>query len=368
MTIQKIPQILAVGPLPPPLNGTSVSFEIFCHETNRHPHQLRLEVVNSAPKKLGQTPLLTAAHFTSARRIFWQFSQKIKQADQTIIFGSNQFLSSMAPICLSMAKLAGKPCYLRAFGGSLDSYYRNLSPGWRLLFHLALRHADGLIVQTQLLYDQFTQLLGDKVYYVPGYRTMPESTNDNSRGEANFAGNLRLVFLGHVREEKGVFCLLECLRFLGTNGSTSIQCDIFGPIYDSIADRFQQELAQTINAEYKGVLSPDQVVPTLRHYDVLVFPSYYQGEGHPGVVIEAMMAGIPVITTAFRSIPEVVQDRVNGLLVRPQDPHSLIEAIRLLDYDRQLVADMANRNWEMRSKHNAVRVAPQILQPLGIQL
>jgi glycosyltransferase involved in cell wall biosynthesis len=62
-------------------------------------------------------------------------------------------------------------------------------------------------------------------------------------------------------------------------------------------------------------LEPAEVVPTLRNYDALIFPSYYQGEGHPGVLVEAMMAGLPIITTQFRSIPELVQDGVNGLLM-----------------------------------------------------
>ncbi len=363
----KVPQILVVGPLPPPLAGTSVSFQIFCDVVKHRSDKLHIEIINSAPKQLkGQTPLFTITHFTTAWRIFWQFCRRIKHADRVIIFGSNQFLRSMASICLCVAKIAGKPCYLRSFGGSLDHYYSNLKPMWRWPYSLALRHADGLIVQTDLLYNHFSQLIGDKVHVIPGYRYMPASSNGYPNSTRKFAGKLRLVFLGHVREEKGILTLLESLRNLCANGNESIQCDIFGPIYPSISARFKHELAQTKNAMYRGILNQDQVVSTLGQYDALVFPSYYQGEGHPGVLIEAMAAGIPVITTEFRSIPEVVQDRVNGLLVPPQDPQTLAEAIRLLDGDRQLAASMAKRNWEMGARYEAAQVAPLILQPLGI--
>jgi len=119
---------------------------------------------------------------------------------------------------------------------------------------------------------------------------------------------------------------------------------------------------------YKGVLSPEEVISTLRHYDALVFPSYYLGEGHPGVLIEAMMAGIPVITTAFRSIPELVEDRVNGLLVTPQDSKILSRAIKTILNDRQLLMRMASKNGERRRRYDARQVVPLILQPLSVKL
>lgn len=365
----KIPHILVVGPLPPPLAGTSVSFKLFCSEIEHHPAKLHAEIINSAPKQLnGQTALFTAANFTTAMRIFWQFCRRIKYADQVLIFGSNQFLLSMGSICLWIAKILGKPCYIRVFGGSLDLYCSSLHLILRRFFLQTLHRADGLIVQTKLLCSHFTYLVGGAVHMVPGYRALPESGNGCPNFDSKFEGRLRLVFLGHVREEKGIFTLLESLRNLSSQGNKSVECDIFGPIYPSISARFKRELVATNNATYNGVLSQDQIVRTLSQYHALVFPTHYQGEGHPGVVIEAIMAGIAVVTTAFRSLPEVVQDRVNGLLVPPQDPQSLMDAIGLIDNDRQLLVDMAKQSWKMRTRYSVAELVPLILRPMGIDV
>jgi glycosyltransferase involved in cell wall biosynthesis len=84
--------------------------------------------------------------------------------------------------------------------------------------------------------------------------------------------------------------------------------------------------------------------------------------------MEAMMAGIAVITTSHRSIPELVQDRVNGLLVPPLDSKELAQATHLLDSDRKMLADLAKQNWEMRKNYAASNVIPDILQLMDIQI
>ncbi len=361
------PRLLAVGPLPPPPDGPSVCFQVFCNESNQRADFGDIQIIDSSPRRLKdeQTRKISAANFAQAVRILWPFCRQVISVDQVLIFGSNGFLLSMASLLLGIAKLTRKPCYLRAFGGSLDRYYSNLRPLFRRLLGLTLRHADGLIVETELLYDFFVALIGDKVHLVPGYRSLPALDNPAPSSLRGSTEELRLVYLGHVREEKGVLVLLESLRTLDSS-TRETHCDIFGPVYDSFTERFEQELTRTHNATYKGILNPADVIPTLRNYDALVFPSYYEGEGHPGVVIEAMIAGIPVITTAFRSIPELIDDRVNGLLVAPQDAKSLGKAIRTILDDRRLTAEMGRSNWERRTRYDARQAVPLILQPLGV--
>lgn len=365
MNRQPVPRLLAIGPLPPPIAGTSVSFQVFCNLVNNHPDRLKLDIINSAPKHLGQYPLFTRSHFETAHRIVRQFIEKVRQIDQVLIFGQDQFFLSMASVCLRIAKAAGKPCYLRSIGGSLDNYYMGLRPLFRRLFRSTLNQVDGLIIETELNHQYFAQMLGDKVYYVPAYRPLSENEQAAPAPVDQRSGPLRAAYVGHIREEKGIFVLLESLRTL--NG-TSVTCDFYGPIYGAASQRFQQELAQTPNAAYRGVLNPDQVVSTLRQYDVMVFPTHYPGEGHPGVVVEAMIAGIPVITTRFRSIPELIKHEVNGLLIEPRNGQQLRQAIQTLQQNRPLLASLGQKNWAARTQFSATAQVPRILQPLGIQL
>jgi glycosyltransferase involved in cell wall biosynthesis len=366
MNESMMPRILAVGSLPPPLGGTSVSFQVLCDEVRRHADKLQLDVIDAAPRHIKEDArLLTLTNFVKAGQILWHFLRRVKVADRVLIVGSYQFLFTIGSMCLFVAKIAGKPCYFRSFG-FLDCYYDNLSPLLRRLFRYTVGHLDGLFVETQLVQAHLANVLGDKVHWVPGYRHMPDSTTNLANTGDSSEEKLRLVFLSQVREEKGIFVLLESLRTPRIRGNESIHCDIYGPVFPSIRDHFEAELSCTATATYKGLVKPEDVVATLRQYDALVFPTFWPGEGHPGVVMEAMIAGIAVITTKHRSVPELVQDRVNGLLTQPKDVQSLTEAICTLNSDRQLLSDLARRNWEMRTRHAASTIVPFVLQLMGL--
>jgi glycosyltransferase involved in cell wall biosynthesis len=64
-------------------------------------------------------------------------------------------------------------------------------------------------------------------------------------------------------------------------------------------------------------------------------------DGIPNVLVEAMAAGAPVVATGVSGIPELVQDEVNGLLVDPDDPAALADALIRLHEDRELAARIA---------------------------
>jgi glycosyltransferase involved in cell wall biosynthesis len=59
-------------------------------------------------------------------------------------------------------------------------------------------------------------------------------------------------------------------------------------------------------------------------------------------MVEAMAAGLPVVSTAVSGIPELVHDGINGLLVRPDDPEALADAMWRLAKDPRLTERLAD--------------------------
>ena len=111
-----------------------------------------------------------------------------------------------------------------------------------------------------------------------------------------------------------------------------------------IRDEFERSIGELNNTKYAGILDWRKVIETLSLQDTLVLPTFYHSEGHPGVLIEAMMAGIAIISTNFRSIPEIVAHEQNGLLVSPSSVPELTKAIERLAYDRDLLLQLARNN------------------------
>lgn len=359
---------MAVGPKPPPLNGTSVSFQNFCDEVARYSDQIQLTIIDTAPPQLKEkSKLFTFGNLSKVLEVLGSFLSNIGRTDRVIIVGSHQFLLTAGALCLFIARLFGKPCFYRTFG-YMDRYYESLSPVMQWFFRFVMGRLDNLIVETELSYNNLKPVLGNKVSWIGGFRPMLEETSEAAPLKSTERSKLRLASLGQVREDKGIFVLLESLRDPRILAKSNVQCDIYGPLFQSISERFEEELSRTPNAHYCGIVNAEEAVATLANYDALIFPTFYKGEGHPGVIMEAMMAGIPVITTSFRSIPELIHNGENGLLVPAHDAKRLADAIEMVDLDRPLLKAMGQRNWEKRTTYDVREVVPLILQKIGISV
>ncbi|MEO0851600.1 MAG: glycosyltransferase family 4 protein, partial [Pseudomonadota bacterium] len=77
---------------------------------------------------------------------------------------------------------------------------------------------------------------------------------------------------------------------------------------------------------FTGALNQEEVAQTLAGADVFVLPSF--AEGVPVVLMEALVAGLPVIATRVAGVQELVEDGVSGFVVPPGDVEALTQAIK----------------------------------------
>jgi glycosyltransferase involved in cell wall biosynthesis len=107
----------------------------------------------------------------------------------------------------------------------------------------------------------------------------------------------------------------------------------------------------------------------LAEHDALVFPSTYEGEGLPGIVVEALQAGLPVIATRWRALPELVSNEQSGLLVPPRSPIALAAAMARLTLDDALFAELrvgaAERGRELDASNWQRRLEGWLLNVCG---
>jgi glycosyltransferase involved in cell wall biosynthesis len=150
---------------------------------------------------------------------------------------------------------------------------------------------------------------------------------------AEFRGDGPLFgFMARLQEQKGLPLLLGALRTLRDRG-TLPRFAIVGSGPDEAW--FRDQLA----AEGFGdrvLLTPFEppVWPKLAAFDVYVLSSYW--EALPIGILEAMSAGLPVVATAVNGVPEAVADGESGLLVSPDDPAGLADAVERLAADAEL--------------------------------
>ncbi|MFM2042065.1 MAG: hypothetical protein RLY86_641 [Pseudomonadota bacterium] len=158
----------------------------------------------------------------------------------------------------------------------------------------------------------------------------------------------RVLFLSNMIVEKGPLVLVEALAGLKRQGF-DFRADFVGAWQsDDVRRRFDDAVQAGGLRDHVVVHGPLYGADKgrlLRSADIMAFPTFYGPECFPGVLLEAMAHGLPVVTTMEGGIPEIVEDGVTGFLVPQRDPDSLKERLAdlLRDPDRGIRMGQAGR-------------------------
>lgn len=140
---------------------------------------------------------------------------------------------------------------------------------------------------------------------------------------------VRVLYVAHCTQEKGFFDAMQAVvlanRVLAERRSPLRMKLVAAGTFASPQDKtaFEQRMrdAETGAAvEYIGFVSGPEKDRVFREADLFCFPTYYLGENQPVNLIEAMAFGLPVVTTRWRSLPEMLPSDYPGVVpVRAPD-------------------------------------------------
>jgi len=170
------------------------------------------------------------------------------------------------------------------------------------------------------------------------------------------SGPLRLAYVGRLAAEKGLFEALDALALLASEGrEVSLTIAGQGPDESRLIAK-AKEMNLSDRVRFAGPVYDEAKEEVLRAAQVFTLPTY--AEGLPYALLEAMAAGAVPVATPVGAIPDVLEDGVHGLLVSAKDSAALAAAIRRLDDDRQLLAEMAVAGRaRILERYTATRVA-----------
>jgi len=148
---------------------------------------------------------------------------------------------------------------------------------------------------------------------------------------------LRVVFIANMTRSKGYQDLALALAQLPDLNGLELEADFVGA-WPSDGERQAFDLLLRDNGleasvrVHGAVDDRGWIRSLLAEADVLALPTYYPVEAQPRTIIEALNAGTPIVATRHASIPEYVDDGVNGYLVAAHSPAEIAAAIgRLAD-------------------------------------
>lgn len=253
-----------------------------------------------------------------------QFKRHIN--DNTIIslHASNFRAFSYTLILDLFARRNNSKLFIRLFGGNYHEYIEN-KPRVVQKYMISCYKRNTLMLETKGMIREFEERFDlDNIIWFPNSR--PRVAVEHSRGHhiKNKKG-LKLIYAGHIKKQKGIDHIISIAQYAQVAG-LDIEIHLFGEIVES---EFEEQIKQFDQKYliYHGIAEPDEIYEQMQKSDLLLFPSV-EGEGYPGVLIEAINLNLPAAATRLKYNSELIEDGVDGILYDENRPEQIVEIVK----------------------------------------
>lgn len=282
----------------------------------------------------GKGKLTALLNFTGILRAF---KKRVRRGDLDLVH-INSALERTAImrdiLFVRMTKNQGIPVILHLHGGKFLTY--SPDPVTERLIRYILHHADQIIVLGQSEKDQLSARYGLKNIHI--LRNALDLSSVPAGSPKLKRSPLRLTYLGRIDHYKGLEDILTALKGMQSKG-VPFEYHLYGngPFTDEYRTACRDALAE--NFRFGGVVLGEDKWKALDESDIFLLPSLY--EGLPMSLLEAMAVGCLCITTPVGSIPEVITDQENGILVDKENPSLLQKTLEQVVEAPERYAKMA---------------------------
>ncbi len=177
-----------------------------------------------------------------------------------------------------------------------------------------------------------------------------------------------IISVGRLIEKKGFHDLIEACRLLEERG-LAFRAEIIGegPLEFVLREQIASAgLTKTV--VLTGPLPQGEVSSRLARSALFALPCVAETGGGmdnlPTVLMEAMAAGLPVVSTNVAGVPEMVEEGVTGLLVPEHQPSALADAVARLLHDRPLAVSLGEAGWRRAANFFAIEQSSAALRVL----
>jgi phosphatidyl-myo-inositol dimannoside synthase len=193
-----------------------------------------------------------------------------------------------------------------------------------------------------------------------------------TRSDTCTGRRVRLLTVSRIDPRKGLRTLPTAVAALVAGGQ-DVTIDIVGPTIGQIGDEERaaivasaRQLGVADRVRLTGAIPLDRLMQSYRDYDVFVLPTR-PGEGIPRVLMEAMAAGLPVITTDVSGIGSLVEHERNGILIE-SNPDAVAAAVSRVIHDSGLRQRLIAGGYHTARHHTLEHQAEQMMRVVEREL
>jgi glycosyltransferase involved in cell wall biosynthesis len=320
--------IAFLAPTPPPVMGPSIATRIVLD--GPLPADLRIHHIDTADRRaLDTLGRIDAANVwnairTSARLLWTLLVRRPRLVYVPISQTPLGYARDSLYLVLAWLFRARVAIHLR--GGDFRVFYDGCGRALRAWIRFSLRRVDAVIVLGDCLRPLFTPFVpAGRIHVVPNGEDFPEL--EGCRRDYADRG-MHVVYLGTLMSVKGVDDLLRAAPLVlarHPGARFTLAGEWCGDGFRAWAEAFVRERGIGDRVRFAGPVDRAGKVALLRDADLFVLPS--TREGHPWAIVEALAAGLPIVSCDTGCVRESVLDGRNGRLVAMRAPEELARAI-----------------------------------------
>ncbi len=321
-------KLLIIGQTPPPYGGQSINIAEMIRVLEKHQFDFRLIRMNFSDE-------MSDIGSASTKKLFRLFLILFKLLKSLLLYrpdyvyyppaGPDKVPMIRDMMLLFPVRLFRFKTIFHYHAGGIASLYNFLSPLMRYFFRFCYYGADCSICLSQLGATDPEQLLSKKTVYIPSGVADHGCPLPGKRMQPTFT----VLFAGVCKESKGILDFIAVLKLCRKQNPYITGC-VMGKIF---AEKEQKAILQAVTEgilRFEGVQTGEEKTHTFRQADVFLFPSFFEAENFPTVILEAFSFGLPVVATTWRGIPDQVIPGQNGFLHPVHDIEGMAASILLL--------------------------------------
>jgi glycosyltransferase involved in cell wall biosynthesis len=376
MSRSKKPTSLFIGPLPPPVHGVSVLQKSLIESDLKEKYDLRvLDTADRSTKACNTIGKFTLGNVLSALWTSLRLCQKMICFRPKVIYlfiSQNRWGFLRDSVLIRIGTLFGAKVVANLAGSLFRDFYNSCPKGRQKRIKRALNRISLVEVLGSKLRPIFEGLVpADRIVVTPNGVRIENYENIASERFVRKPGR-SILFMSTLRNSKGLGDLINAFdicaaAFQDTRliiaGNWGTQPDK-EPVIDIL-----EKCGFKDRIDFLGVVTGGEKLETLKTADVFCLPSW--SEGQPVAILEAMAAGLPVITCDRGVITDMIIDGKGGFIVPPKQPQAIAEKLELLFRSPELMLEQGKFNLERVREHFSFekyieKVADDINRALGM--
>lgn len=257
---------------------------------------------------------------------------KILFNHKILLVPGQKFLKTLFIPIMFFSVLLRKQIILFAVGGWLNEFLSNKPLILKYVFKVNKLYVESKALKNDLESD----LNLNAIEVFPNFRV-------HNFKKVNIKSNktFNIVFMARITKTKGCNLLFDFIeKFNKNNVDNNLFLQFYGPIDPIYSMEFNSKINRYPNVSYNGIVEPQDVYRVLSSNDICVLPTYHEGEGFPGTIVDSYIAGIPVIISRWKNLPEFVDDNKTGIIFDLEDENGLYNAIVSVYDNEQLLREM----------------------------